>query len=129
MEPFRDDYFFTGDLGYRDERGLLTLAGRKKFFINKSGYKIDPREIEELLEGHPKVEEAVVLGVPTSYGDEKVTAVVVPSGACSAEDLVDFCRGKIAPFKVPSVVDFRESIPRSPTGKVRRIMLYPRETT
>jgi len=127
-ESFRDGYFLTGDLGRRDERGLLTIAGRKKFFINKAGYKIDPKEIQDLLESHPKVEEAVVLGLPTSYGDEKVTAVVVANGTCTAEELVEFCRGKIAPFKVPSVIEFRTSIPKSPTGKIRRAMLYPEPT-
>jgi long-chain acyl-CoA synthetase len=127
-ESFRGGYFFTGDLGRRDASGLLTIAGRKKFFINKAGYKIDPKEIQDLLESHPKVEEAVVLGVPTSYGDEKVTAVVVGNGACTAEELVEFCRGKIAPFKIPSVIEFRASIPKSPTGKIRRAMLYPQQT-
>jgi long-chain acyl-CoA synthetase len=127
-ESFRGGYFFTGDLGRRDASGVLTIAGRKKFFINKAGYKIDPKEIQDLLESHPKVEEAVVLGLPTSYGDEKVTAVVVGNGACTAEELVEFCRGKIAPFKIPSVIEFRASIPKSPTGKIRRAMLYPQQT-
>ncbi len=124
-ESFRDGWFLTGDLGTRDGSGLLTLAGRKKFFINKGGYKIDPREIEELLESHPAVEEAVVIGVPTSYGDEKVTTVIVASAPLNAKEVIDFCEGKIAAFKVPSVIEFRDSIPKSPTGKIRRAMLYP----
>jgi long-chain acyl-CoA synthetase len=122
-EVFRNGYFFTGDLGRRDGNGLLYLMGRKKWFINRAGFKIDPREIEELLESHPKVREAVVLGVPTPYGDEKVKAVIVPAAPLSAEEVVGLCTGKIADFKVPSIVEFRDSLPKSPTGKIRRAML------
>ena len=121
-EVFKDGYFFTGDLGKRDIDGLLTLMGRKKFFINKGGYKINPREIEELLENHERVDEAVVLGVPTSYGDEKVKAVLVLNGPCTENELIDHCRGKIADFKIPSLIEFRESLPKSPTGKIRQKM-------
>jgi long-chain acyl-CoA synthetase len=122
-ETFRDGYFFTGDLGRRDQDGLLYLVGRKKFFINKGGYKINPHDIEALLESHPKVAEAVAVGEPTSYGDEKVKAVIVLSAPCTEEEIVEHCRGKIADFKIPSVIEFRDSLPKSPTGKVRRQML------
>lgn len=122
-EAFRDGYFLTGDLGTRDANGLLHLIGRKKFFINKAGFKIDPREVEELLETHPRVSEAVVVGVPTSFGDEKVKAVIVADGAVTPEEIVAHCQGKIADFKIPSVVEFRDSLPKSPTGKIRRGML------
>ena len=100
QEAFRDDYFFTGDLGRRDQDGLLYLVGRKKFFINKGG-KINPHQIEEVLESHPKVEEAVVIGEPTSYGDEKVKAVIVPNAPCTQEEIVEYCRGKIADLRAP----------------------------
>ena len=116
----RDGYFFTGDLGKRDVDGLLTLMGRKKNFINKGGYKINPREIEELLGNHERVDEVVVLGVPTSYGDEKVKAVLVLNGHCTEKELIDHCRGKIADFKIPSLIEFRDSLPKSPTGKIRQ---------
>ena len=122
-EVFRDGYFFTGDLGRKDKEGLLYLVGRKKFFINKGGYKIDPREIEELLERYPSVEEAVVLGLPTSYGDEKVKAVIVPNGPCTEQEIIEYCRGKIADFKIPSLIEFRDSLPKSPTGKILRTLL------
>jgi long-chain acyl-CoA synthetase len=122
-QAFRNGYFLTGDLGTRDADGLLYLVGRKKFFINKAGFKIDPREVEELLESHPKVSEVVVLGVPTHFGDEKVKAVIVANGAVTAEEIVSHCQGKIADFKIPSVVEFRDSLPKSPTGKIRRGML------
>ncbi len=122
-KDFRDGYFFTGDLGKKDAQGRIYLLGRKKFFINKGGFKVDPREIEEILEKHPKVREAVAVGVPTSHGDEKVKAVVVASEPCTAHEMVEFFRGKIADFKIPSVVEFRTSLPKSPTGKIRRKLL------
>jgi long-chain acyl-CoA synthetase len=123
QSAFKDGYFFSGDLGRRDGRGLLYLVGRKKFFINRGGYKVDPREVEELLESHPAVEEAVVIGLPSPYGDEKVKAVVVLRGSCTEEELVLFCGGKIADFKIPSLVEFRDALPKTPTGKVQRKML------
>jgi long-chain acyl-CoA synthetase len=117
---FRNGYFFTGDLGRKADGGLLYLVGRKGFLINKAGYKINPREIEELLEADPRVEEAVVLGVPTSYGDEKVHALVVLRQPCTVESLMDHCRGKIADFKIPSVIEFTDALPRTATGKLER---------
>jgi long-chain acyl-CoA synthetase len=123
QETFKDGYFLTGDLGSRDSDGLMFLAGRKKLFINKGGYKINPQEIEDLLASHPKVEEVVVVGVPTAFEDEKVKAVVVPVGSCQEDEILEYCRGKIADFKIPSLVEFRESLPRSPTGKIRKKLL------
>jgi long-chain acyl-CoA synthetase len=120
---FRDGFFRTGDLGRTDPDGTLYLVGRKTFFINKGGFKIDPREVEEVLESCPMVEEAVVVGVPSPYGDERVKAVIVRRGECTEADVVSACRGRIADFKVPSIVEFRESLPKSSTGKVRRALL------
>jgi long-chain acyl-CoA synthetase len=122
-EVFRDGLFLTGDLGRIDAQGRLYLIGRKKFFINKGGYKINPQEVEQLLESHPLVEEAAVVGVPTQFEDEKVKAVVVTRGEVGPEDLVAFCRGKIADFKLPSLVEVRESLPKTSTGKIRKKML------
>ena len=120
---FHEGFFLTGDLGKLDEQGRLTLTGRLKFLINRAGFKVDPWEIEQLLLEHPLVAEAVVVGVPTAYGDERVKAIVVPKGLLQPKDIVDHCRGRIADFKVPSVVEFRDSLPKSPTGKVRREQL------
>jgi len=119
-EPFRDGYFFTGDLGRIDQHGYLYLVGRKKFFINKGGYKINPWEIETLLENHPKVKEVVVIGVPTPYADERVKAVIVPRRPCLEEDIINYCRGKIADYKIPSLIEFCQNLPKSPTGKLLR---------
>ncbi len=122
-EAFRDGYFLTGDVGTIDERGRLYLVGRKKFFINKGGYKVNPWEIERLIESHPSVREVVVVGVDAPFGDERIKAVIVPSKDCTEHEIVEFCRGKIADFKVPSLVQFREALPKTATGKVLRTML------
>jgi long-chain acyl-CoA synthetase len=122
-EVFRDGFFHTGDLGRIDARGRLYLQGRLKFLINKSGFKIDPREVESLLEDHPAVDQVAVVGVATPYGDEKVKAVIVRHGPCTEVELAEFCRGKIADFKIPSVFEFRDAMPTSPTGKIRRGLL------
>ena len=122
-QAFRGGYFFTGDLGKIDPQGRLYLQGRIKFLINKGGFKIDPREVEQLLEGHPSVAEVAVVGVTTAYGDEKVKAVVVLRAPCTESELAEYCRGKIADFKIPSVIEFRAALPKSPTGKIRRPLL------
>jgi long-chain acyl-CoA synthetase len=122
-QAFREGYFFTGDLGKLDAQGRLYLQGRIKFLINKGGFKIDPREVELLLEGHPGVAEVAVVGVTTAYGDEKVKAVVVLRAPSTESELAEYCRGKIADFKIPSVIEFRDALPKSPTGKIRRPLL------
>lgn len=119
-DAFRDGYFFTGDIGTVDPSGNLYLKGRKSFFINKGGNKVNPWEVERLIETHPGVEEAIVVGIPSPYGDERVKAIVVPSRPCSELEIVEYCRGQIADFKVPSVIEFRESLPKTPTGKSLR---------
>ena len=120
---FRDGYFVTGDVGRVDGRGLLYLAGRTSWFINRAGYKINPWELETLLLAHPRVEDVAVIGVPTPHGDEMVKAVIAARGACSAEDILQFCRGKVADFKLPGAIEFRERLPRGATGKILRAEL------
>ena len=122
-DVFRKGYFFTGDLGYKNHQGLLFLVGRKKFFINKGGYKINPQEIEELLVTHPKIEEVVVLGIPTTFGDEKLKAIIVPKSQLTSQEVIEYCAGRIADFKIPSLIEFRDHLPKSPTGKIRRKVL------
>jgi Acyl-CoA synthetases (AMP-forming)/AMP-acid ligases II len=119
-ESFRGDQFWTGDLGYLDEGGHLFITGRKKFFINAAGNKVDPAEIENLIAEHPKVKEVVVVGVESSYGLEVIKAVVVLKEPCNEQDIRDCCLGRVADFKVPRIVEFRTEIPKSPLGKVLR---------
>lgn len=119
-EAFVDGYFVTGDLGRRDEEGRLYITGRKKIFIDTGGHKVDPLEIEDLLATHPYVAEAVAVGVAGPYGGEVIKAVVVPAGPCSADELIGYCATRLAPFKTPRYVEFRDAIPKSPLGKILR---------
>lgn len=118
---FREGWYFTGDLGRLDEEGMLYLAGRKKLLIEVGGYKVDPIEVQDVIEAHPSVDEAIVVGVPGKVeGEELVKAVAVPGGECDERELIAFCRERLANFKVPQVVEFRDEIPKSPLGKVLR---------
>lgn len=118
---FRDGRYFTGDLGRIDESGMLYLEGRKKLLIETGGFKIDPIEVEAVLAAHPAVSESVVVGVDTEIaGEQRVKAVVVSSGDPDEREIVAFCRERLANFKVPQEVEFRDEIPKSPLGKVLR---------
>ncbi len=117
---FRDDFYLSGDLGRKDDEGYLTLTGRKKFMINRGGYKVNPLEVEEVLLRHSKVDEAAVVGHKSKTGDDAVRCVIVANEACSAEEIVEFCRPRIADFKIPSRIEFRDSLPKSQTGKLLR---------
>ncbi len=117
-KAFRNGYYFTGDLGVIDKGGYIFIKGRKKMFINISGNKVNPVEVEDLLLRHPKIKEIVVFGVNDASGNELVKAVIVPKDGMSVKDVVDFCDGKIADYKIPRIIEFKSKIPKSPTGKV-----------
>jgi long-chain acyl-CoA synthetase len=120
-EAFRDGFFLTGDLGQIDDEGRLTITGRKKLLIEVGGYKVDPIEVEDVVESHPLVGEAVVVGVDTEQaGEQLVKAVVVPEQEIEERELIAFCQQRLANYKVPRAVEFREEIPRSPLGKILR---------
>lgn len=120
-ESFRDGRFFTGDLGRVGDDGLLYLEGRKKLLIEVGGYKVDPIEVQDVISAHPSVNEAIVVGVGGEpEGEELVKAVVVPGEDCDEGELVAFCRERLANYKVPRTVEFRDEIPKSPLGKVLR---------
>lgn len=119
-ECFRDGYFLSGDLGYVDAEGRLFINGRKKLFINVAGNKVDPLDIETIIKTHPKVRDAVVVGIPHPNYGEMVKAVVVAESECSEEEIVALCEKQVAWYKVPKYVEFRAEIPRSPLGKILR---------
>jgi long-chain acyl-CoA synthetase len=115
---FKNGYYFTEDLGKIDDKGYIYIVGRKKFFINVAGNKVDPLEIENLLMTHPKIKEAVVLGSMDSYGNESIKAVIVPKEDIDIKEIYNYCKDRIADFKVPRIIEIRKEIPKSPTGKV-----------
>ena len=120
-ETFRDGWYRTGDLGHIDAEGRVFITGRKKLFIEVAGHKVDPVEVEDVLAAHPKVREAVVVGVRgRSEGEEIVKAAIVPIDGCDQRDVIAFCRDRLANFKVPQIVEFRDEIPKSPLGKILR---------
>jgi long-chain acyl-CoA synthetase len=115
-------YLHTGDLGYMDTDGYVFIVDRKKDLIKMSGYQVWPREIEEVLASHPSVAEVGVAGVADEVKGEAVKAwVVLRAGqAVSESDLRAFCREKLAPYKVPSRIEFRSELPKTMVGKVLR---------
>ena len=116
----KDGWLHTGDVGYMDEDGYVFLLDRSKDLIISGGENIYPREIEEVLVRHPAVFEVAVIGVPHPEWGEAVKAVVVPKPGCdvSGEELIDFCKGRIASFKKPGSVDFVEELPKNNYGKI-----------
>lgn len=117
---FFDGWFRTGDQGFLDENGYLTLVGRLKELINRGGEKISPREIDEVLLTHPAVGEAVCFGVPHKMWGEEVEAAVTLKGDVSAADLLAYCKEKLSDFKRPKQIHITETIPRTATGKIQR---------
>jgi long-chain acyl-CoA synthetase len=117
---FRDGAYWSGDLGRLAPDGSLTLTGRKKFLINRGGFKVNPLEVEEAIQSHPKVREVAVVGAPGPHGDDLVRCVIVASDSCTPEEIMAHCRGLIADYKIPSRIEFRDALPRTDTGKLLR---------
>jgi long-chain acyl-CoA synthetase len=119
----------TGDVGYMDEGGWFYIVDRKKDQINAGGYKVWPREVEDVLYEHEAVREAAVVGVPDEYRGETVKAFVSlrPGRTVSAEELIAFARERMAAYKYPRQVEFLDEIPKTVTGKLLRRELRTRE--
>jgi long-chain acyl-CoA synthetase len=119
-EATRNGWFHTGDIGLFDQDGYLSIVDRKKDMILRSGFNVYPRELEEVLLTHPAVAMAAVVGVPDPRVGEEVKAYIVrrPGTAITEEMLVDWAREQFASYKYPRVVEFRDSLPVSATGKV-----------
>ncbi|MCP4631230.1 MAG: long-chain fatty acid--CoA ligase [bacterium] len=125
----QDGRFYTGDVAKIDEQGWCYIVDRKKDLINVSGYKVWPRDVEEVLYQHPAVVEAAVVGVPDDYRGETVKAFV-SLGAdyknVSPDELISFCRERLAAFKYPRIVEIIDEVPKTPTGKLLRRELRKR---
>jgi long-chain acyl-CoA synthetase len=119
-EAVRDGWLHSGDIGYRDADGYYFLVDRVKDMINVSGFKVFPREVEEVLFRHAAVKEAAVVGEADPVRGERVKAfVVLEEGArVGADELVAACRAAIASYKVPAAIEFVTALPKNPTGKI-----------
>ncbi|KAH7293239.1 hypothetical protein KP509_28G017300 [Ceratopteris richardii] len=119
---FAFGWFHTGDRGFLDEDGYLTLTGRIKELINRGGEKISPLEVDAVLLAHPAVAQAVAFAAPDSkYGEEVNAAIVLSEGASATEnDILEFCKKNLATFKIPKRIFFSSDVPRTPTGKIQR---------
>jgi long-chain acyl-CoA synthetase len=124
-----DGWLRTGDICTADEDGYFSIVDRKKDMIIASGYKILPREVEEVLFAHPAVQEAAVVGVPDPYRGETVKAFIVLKAGMHAtvEELITHCRTSLAPYKVPRLIEFRAELPKTAIGKVLRRVLAAEE--
>ena len=127
-EAIRDGWFHSGDIGYRDADGYFFIVDRVKDMINVSGFKVFPREVEEVLFRHPAVKEAAVVGVPDPVRGEAVKAFVVlhEGASVAAETLQALCRSAIASVKVPERIEFLSVLPKNPTGKILKKELRAR---
>ncbi len=128
-DTLRSGWVYTGDLGFRDEDGYIYLAGRSKDFIKRGGEMVSPEEVEQVLLSHPQVDDAAVIGVPDVEWGEEIRALVVrslggaPQGSGegeppSEEDIIEYCRERLAGFKRPRSVVFVDDLPRNVMGKV-----------
>jgi len=128
-DALRDGWLHTGDIARMEEDGYFYIVDRTKDMILASGYNVYPREIEEVLFAHPGVAEAVAIGVPDEYRGESVKAFVVrhEDAAVTEEELLAFCGERLAPYKTPKTLEFRDELPKSTVGKLLRRVLVEEE--
>jgi long-chain acyl-CoA synthetase len=128
-EVLRDGWLHTGDVARMDEDGYFYIVDRKKDMISTSGYNVYPREIEEVLYEHEEIAEAVAIGVEDEYRGETVKAFVVrkPGNEVTEEEILAFCKERLAPYKAPKTVEFRDELPKSTVGKLLRRVLADEE--
>jgi long-chain acyl-CoA synthetase len=125
----RDGWLLTGDIARMDEDGYFYIVDRKKDLIIAGGYNIYPREVDEVLFSHPKILEACAVGVPDPYRGETVKAFIVlrPGESATQEEIVAYCKENMAVYKVPKIIEFRQSLPKSTVGKILRKELKAEE--
>ena len=128
-QQLRDGWLHTGDIAVFDEDDYLFIVDRKKDMIIAGGYNIYPREVDEVLYLHPKILDAVTVGVPDEYRGETVKSYVVlkPGEEATQEEIIAFAREKLAPYKSPKAVEFRDTLPKSAVGKTLRKVLRAEE--
>src|SRR5437867_1316847 len=119
-KALHEGWLHTGDLGYVDRDGFYHLVDRKSDMIIRGGENIYPREIDNILLAHPKIHEAATVGIPDElYGEDVKAFVVLKEGEqVTAEDILNFCRQRLADFKCPKSIQFLSKLPKGPTGKI-----------
>jgi long-chain acyl-CoA synthetase len=115
----------SGDVGFMTPEGWIFIVDRKKDMINASGYKVWPREVEDVLYGHPAVREAAVVGVPDEYRGETVKAYVSlkPGTEATPEEIIAFCKERMAAYKYPRIIEIRTELPKNGMGKILKDQL------
>jgi crotonobetaine/carnitine-CoA ligase len=128
-ETIRDGWLYTGDNAFMDEEGYFFFVDRAKDMIKRAGENVSAAEVEGVLNQHPAVFESAVIGVPDPIRDEAVKALVIlkPGAQATAEELIAFCAERLAKFKVPQFVEFRDSFPRTSVGKIQKHILRREE--
>jgi long-chain acyl-CoA synthetase len=119
----KDGWFLTGDIAKMDADGYFYIVDRKKDMVNVGGFKVYPREVEDVLFEHPDIKEAGVIGIPDEFSGEVVKAFVVPKDPAkkmTEEEVIDFCQNRLAKYKVPKKVEFVQELPKTLIGKVLR---------
>lgn len=130
-EALKDGWLYTGDIARMDEDGYFYIVGRKKELIKASGYSVFPAEVENFLYGHPAIKEVAVIGVPDPYRGENIKAVIVLKpeyeNKVREEEIVAWCKGKMAAYKYPRIVEFVKELPKTASGKVLKRVLREKE--
>jgi acyl-CoA synthetase (AMP-forming)/AMP-acid ligase II len=123
-EAIRDSWLHTGDVATMDEDGFVTIMDRVKDMLISGGENVYPAEIENVLLSHPKVTDAAVIGIPsTKWGESPLAIVVRADDDVTTDEIIEFCKGKLAPFKMVKSVEFVSEIPRNPSGKILKRVL------
>jgi long-chain acyl-CoA synthetase len=121
----RDGWLYTGDIGVIDEEGYVSIVDRKKDIIIAGGFNIYPNEIDDVLFAHPKIAEACTIGVTDEYRGETVKAYIVLNEGenLTLNEIQDYCKNSLAPYKIPKQVEFIDTLPKSGVGKILRRVL------
>jgi long-chain acyl-CoA synthetase len=129
LNVLKDSWLYTGDIGYMDEEGFFAIVDRKKDMVKVGGENVYPRDVEEVLFQNPKVLDCVAAGVPDAVLVDKIKAYIVlkPSQTATPQEIIDFCKARLAKYKVPKEVEFRTSLPKNMVGKMLRRLLVEEE--
>ena len=130
-ETLRDGWLYTGDQARMDEDGWFFFVDRKKDMIKRAGENVSASEVEETLKQHPAIFDAAVVSVPDPLRDQAITAYVIVKDGASAtvKELLAWCRERLSSFKVPEVIEFRETFPRTSVGKIQKHLFRKEDRT